>query len=100
MVSNNPHDNRMKDSMNMRSKWVLKRSLYDACLYYKFVDNLPTFMLLYVDDILLMSPKVQYLHSVKAYLRQEFEMKDLREASKIRGIFITWKKGKNMLCLD
>lgn len=58
-----------------------KKSLYDACLCYKFVDNLLVFMFLYVDDILLMSPKLKYLHSVKVYLCHEFQMKDLGKTS-------------------
>lgn len=42
--------------------------MYDVFLNYKYVDNLPIFMLLYVDDILLMSPNMNFIESVKCDL--------------------------------
>lgn len=56
-----------------------KRSMYYACLYFKLVDNVLLFMLVYVDDILLISPMMNLLCEVKSSLRREFEMKDLSE---------------------
>ena len=46
------------------------------------------FLLLYVDDILLMSPDMSVLKLVKLDLGREFDMKDLGRASKILGMSI------------
>ena len=46
------------------------------------------FLILYVDDILLIGNDVTLLESVKAYLNKNFSMKDLGEAAYILGIKI------------
>lgn len=47
-----------------------------------------TFLVLYVDDILLMGNDIGMLSSVKLWLSNTFSMKDLGEATYILGIFI------------
>jgi hypothetical protein len=32
-----------------------KRSFYNSCVYIKFVDGSPIYLLLYIDDILIVS---------------------------------------------
>jgi hypothetical protein len=44
------------------------------------------FLVLYVDDILLIGNDVGALSSVKVWLSKQFDMKDLGEASYILGI--------------
>ena len=44
------------------------------------------FLVLYVDDILLIGNDVGTLSSVKVWLPAQFDMKDLGEASHILGI--------------
>ena len=44
------------------------------------------FLVLYVDDILLIENDVGTLSSVKVWLSTQFDMKDLGEASHILGI--------------
>ena len=44
------------------------------------------FLILYVDDILLIGNNVGVLTLVKEWLAKRFDMKDLREASYILGI--------------
>ncbi|GKF06658.1 retrotransposon protein, putative, ty1-copia subclass, partial [Tanacetum coccineum] len=47
-----------------------------------------TFLILYVDDIIIMGNHIPSLQSVKDYLGKCFAMKDLREAAFILGIKI------------
>lgn len=60
-------------------------SMFDACLHYKYVDNIHVFMLL--DEILFVSPDIRLLNVVKAEFNNEFEMKNSEEASKIWYIY-------------
>ena len=46
------------------------------------------FLILYVDDILIIGNDVELLNSVKGCLNKSFSMKDLGEASYILGIKI------------
>ena len=46
------------------------------------------FLILYVDDILLIGNDIEFLDSIKGYLNKSFSMKDLREAAYILGIKI------------
>ena len=50
-----------------------------------------SFLILYVDDILLIGNDIELLESVKAYLNNSFSMKDLGEAAYILG---------NKICRD
>ena len=44
------------------------------------------FLVLYVEDILLIGNDVESLSSVKLWLSQQFDMKDLGEANYVLGI--------------
>ena len=46
------------------------------------------FLILYVDDILLIGNDIEFLDSIKGYLNKSFSMKDLGEAAYILGIKI------------
>ena len=46
------------------------------------------FLILYVDDILLIGKDTEFLNSIKGYLDKNFSMKDLGEAAYILGIKI------------
>ena len=74
------------------------RSYYDACLYYK-VFNVEEILiiLIYVDDMLLVSSCKEKIRKLKTQLNSEFEIKDLGCAQKILGMSITRERDKNML---
>jgi len=55
---------------------------------------------LYVDDILLIGNDIPMLSSVKIWLQNHFQMKDLGEAQKILGIRIYRDRSKRMLALS
>ena len=58
------------------------------------------FLVLYVDDILLIGNDVGTLSSVKVWLAAQFDMKDLGEASHILGIKLMRDRHKRMLGLS
>ena len=58
------------------------------------------FLVLYVDDILLIGNDVGTLSSVKVWLSTQFDMKDLGEASHILGIKLMRDRRKRMLGLS
>ena len=58
------------------------------------------FLVLYVDDILLIGNDVTVLSTVKVWLNSQFQMKDLGEASHILGIKLTRDRKQRMLGLS
>ena len=58
----------------------------EACIYKKVSGSSVAFLILYVDDILLIGNNTKFLDSIKGYLNKIFSMKDLSEAAYILGI--------------
>ena len=58
------------------------------------------FLILYVDDILLMGNDIELLESIKAYLNKCFSMKDLGEAAYILGIKIYRDRSRRLIGLS
>ena len=58
------------------------------------------FLILYVDDILLMGNDIEFLDSIKAYLNKCFSMKDLGEAAYILGIKIYRNRSRRLIGLS
>nr|GEX19604.1 hypothetical protein [Tanacetum cinerariifolium] len=58
-----------------------------------------TFLILYVDDILIMGNNIPMLQSVKSYLGRCFAMKDLGEAAYIHGIKIYRDRSRRLIGL-
>lgn len=56
------------------------------------------YMLLYVDDILIMRPNLMHINYVKIDLNQEFEMNDSEEVFKILGHEYYKEKKENINC--
>jgi hypothetical protein len=77
-----------------------KRSLYDSCVYIKFVDGSPIYLLLYVDDMLIAVKSKIDIANLKAQLSSVFEMKDLGAAKKILGMEITRDRKSALLFLS
>ncbi|KAL0293700.1 UNVERIFIED_CONTAM: Retrovirus-related Pol polyprotein from transposon RE1 [Sesamum radiatum] len=59
---------------------------FDPCVYKKVSGSSVVFLVLYVDDILLIENDVKMLYDTKAWLSTQFFMKDLGKASYILGI--------------
>ncbi|KAL0455836.1 UNVERIFIED_CONTAM: Retrovirus-related Pol polyprotein from transposon RE2 [Sesamum latifolium] len=69
---------------------------FDPCVYKKVSGSSVAFLVLYVDDILLIGNDVKMLGDTKAWLSTQFSMKDLGEASYILGIKIIRDRSKRM----
>ena len=65
------------------------RSLKDSCLYFKRTrEEERTYLLLYVDDMLIISKNKDTMWELKGSLSATFEMKDLGPAKRILGMEI------------
>ncbi|KAK8554367.1 hypothetical protein V6N12_031331 [Hibiscus sabdariffa] len=60
----------------------------EPCVYKKFSGSTVSFLILYVDDILIIGNDIPTLQSVKAWLSSCFSIKDLGEATYILGVKI------------
>jgi hypothetical protein len=77
-----------------------KRFLYDRCVYIKFVDGTPIYLLLYVDDMLIAAKSKIDITNLKAQLSSKFELKDLSAAKKILGMEISRDRKSSLLFLS
>ena len=78
-----------------------QRSSYDSCVYLKkeSTGNY-IYLLLYVDDMLIVSNDVEAIKRLKQVLSSEFEMKDLGEAKRILGMDIVRDRTKGIIHLN
>ena len=72
----------------------------EPCVYKKISGSAIIFLVLYVDDILLIGNDVGMLSSVKAWLSKNFSMKDLGEATYVLGIRIYRDRSRRLLGLS
>lgn len=72
----------------------------EVCVYKKESGSAVVFLILYVDDILLIGNDIFMLESVKVLLKKSFFMKDLGEAVYILGIRIYRDRSKRFIGLS
>ncbi|GJR38204.1 retrotransposon protein, putative, ty1-copia subclass [Tanacetum coccineum] len=72
----------------------------ESCVYLKASGSNVAFLVLYVDDILLMGNSVAMLQEVKSWLCKCFYMKDLGEVAYILGIKIIRDRSKRLIALS
>ncbi|KAK1649198.1 hypothetical protein QYE76_067003 [Lolium multiflorum] len=92
-------------SWNLRFDRVIKdfgfiRTHGEACIYKKVSGSSVAFLILYVDDILLIGNDIELLGSIKGYLNKSFSMKDLGEAAYILGIKIYRDRSRRLIGLS
>ncbi|GKA32521.1 retrotransposon protein, putative, ty1-copia subclass [Tanacetum coccineum] len=75
------------------------QNLNESCVYQKASGSNVTFLILYVDGIIIIGNHIPSLQSVKDYLRKCFAMKDLGEAVFILGIKIYRDRSKRLIGL-
>ncbi|KAK4389849.1 Retrovirus-related Pol polyprotein from transposon TNT 1-94 [Sesamum angolense] len=73
------------------------KNKYDPCVYKKISRSTVAYVVLYVDDILLIGNDVKMLDNIKAWLSTQFSMKDIGEASYILGIKIYRDRSRRKL---
>ncbi|TYK11050.1 gag/pol protein [Cucumis melo var. makuwa] len=86
-------------SWNIRFDTAIKsygfeQNVDEPCVYKRFINATVAFLLLYVDDILLIGNDVGHLTDIKEWLATQFQMKDLGNAQYVLGIQIV-RNGKN-----
>ena len=72
----------------------------DPCVYKKISGSAIVFLVIYVDDILLIGNDIPTLQNVKSWLGKCFSMKDLGEAAYILGIKIYRDRSKRLIGLS
>lgn len=66
----------------------------DACLYYVDDGGDPTLIAIYVDDIIVASKRQSCIDKVGAYLKKEFETKDLGTVKNCLGLEFSRREGQ------
>ena len=92
-------------SWNLRFHETVKefgfiRNEEESCVYKKTSGSAIVFLVLYVDDILLIGNDIPMLESVKTWLGKCFSMKDLGEATYILGIKIYRDRSRKLIGLS
>jgi hypothetical protein len=91
--------------MNLRFDEVVKgfgfiQSEEEACVYKKASGSSVVFLILYVDDILLIGNDIPMLEAAKTSLKNSFLMKDFGEEAYILGIKIYRDRSKRLIGLS
>nr|GEV83535.1 retrotransposon protein, putative, Ty1-copia subclass [Tanacetum cinerariifolium] len=81
-------------------KFGFAQNLDEPCIYQKASRSNVTFLILYVDDIIIMGNHIPSLQSVKDYLGKCFAIKDLGKATFILGIKIYRDRSKRLIGLS
>ena len=76
------------------------RSKFDQCVYYKRVGEHFIYLVLYVDDMLLVGNNMEVIKEVKMQLSSKSDMKDLGAASLILGMEIKRNRADRKLWLN
>jgi hypothetical protein len=76
------------------------KNVEQSCVYKKVSESTVVFLVLYVDDILLVGKDILMMEVVKSSLRKSFSMKDLGEATFILGIKINRDRPKRLIGLS
>ena len=85
---------------NIITSFGFEENIVDQCIYIKVSGSKFTFLVLYVDDILLVSNNLGLIRETKRFLSQNFDMKDIGEASYVLGIEIHRDRSKKILGLS
>ena len=72
----------------------------ESCVYKKASGSMVVFLILYVDDILIIGNDIGMMQGVKAYLCKNFSMKDLGEASYVLGIKLYQDRERKLIGLS
>ncbi|GJW60707.1 retrotransposon protein, putative, ty1-copia subclass [Tanacetum coccineum] len=80
-------------------KFGFTQNRNEPYVYLKASGSNVTFLILYVDDILIMGNNISMLQDVKSYLRRCFAMKNLGEAAYILGIKIYRDRSRRLIGL-
>ena len=77
-----------------------EKSPDEPCVYKRIQGTKVVFLILYVDDILLIENDIEVLSSVKGWLQKQFDIKDLGETNYILGIKLLRDRKNKVLALS
>ena len=78
----------------------LTRSKADHYVYFKLIGDRVIYLVLYVDDMLLVGNDKEIIQDLKTQLSSKFDMKDLGAANYILGMEIKRDRAKRKLWLN
>ena len=88
--------NKCFDTFMVKNGFV--KSEFDLCVYLKKIkEGDYVYLLLYVDDMLLVAKRMSYIKKVKEMLSKEFDIKDLGPAKRILGMNIERNRAGGVL---
>lgn len=91
--------NKCFDQIMIKNGFV--KSEYDLCVYLKKLRRQEyVYLLLYVDDMLMVAKHMSNIDEVKKMLEREFDMKDLGPAKRILGMDIERDRAGGVLKLS
>jgi hypothetical protein len=73
------------------------RSKEDHCVYFKLIGDHLIYLVLYVDDMLLIENNKDIMQDLKTQLSYKFDMKDLNASNFILGMEIKRDRKKRKL---
>ena len=88
---------RFDEAINL---YGFEKSPDEPCVYKRIQGTKVVFLVLYVDDILLIGNDIEVLSSVKGWLQKQFDLKDLGEANYILIIKLLRDRKNKLLALS
>lgn len=76
------------------------RSNYDHCLYSCDTGEELVYLLLYVDDLIILSENIEQINKIKQLVSKEFEMRDMGETKSFLGINIERDRSHGILRIN
>ena len=73
------------------------KSKSDHCVYFKLIGDCVIYLVLYVDDMLLVGNDKEIIQDLKTHLSSKFDMKDLGAPNYILGMEIKRDRVKRKL---
>ncbi|KAL0544221.1 hypothetical protein IC582_019334 [Cucumis melo] len=92
-------------SWNIRFDTAIKsygfeQNVDEPCVYKRIINSTVAFLVMYVDDILLIGNDVGHLTDIKKWLATQFQMKDLGNAQYVLGIQIVRNRKNKTLAMS
>ena len=84
----------------MIKTYGFEQNIDKPCFYKPIIDKKVVFLVLYVDDILLIGNDVEVLSKVKGWLASQFQMKDLGEVSYVLRIQLIRDRKNKFIALS
>ncbi|TYK06159.1 gag/pol protein [Cucumis melo var. makuwa] len=90
----------MVQSEGFIQKGQEQKNVDEPCVYKRIINSNVAFLVLYVDDILLIGNDVGHLTDIKEWLATQFQMNDLENALYVPGIQIVRNRKNKTLAIS